>query len=221
MIILGIDPGLAHTGWGVVETRGAMCRARAYGCVTTKASEPIDQRLGKIFSEVSRAIETMGYDLSEEDITKVYDAFCQLTARKGAISTTELDAIIASEALQVPQTFKLESFVINSGNTIMATSHMRLRRDDEVLDSVALGDGPVDASFLAIEQIVGHHYELDDFKIRAVTEGREALGETVIRLRADDGRVYSGRGLSTDVIGSSILAYISAVNKVVYEEAGE
>ena len=139
--------------------------------------------------EVSRAIEAMGYDLSEEDITKVYDAFCQLTARKGAISTTELDAIIASEALQVPQTFKLESFVINSGNTIMATSHMRLRRDDEVLDSVALGDGPVDASFLAIEQIVGHHYELDDFKIRAVTEGREALGETVIRLRADDGRV--------------------------------
>ncbi|MBE6464288.1 MAG: hypothetical protein E7003_03060 [Eggerthellaceae bacterium] len=171
--------------------------------------------------EVARAIEAMGYDLPEEDITKVYDAFCQLAARKDTISATELDAIVATEALQVPQTFKLESFVINSGNTIMATSHMRLRRDGEILDSVALGDGPVDASFLAIEQIVGHHYELDDFKIRAVTEGREALGETVIRLRADDGRVYSGRGLSTDVIGSSILAYISAVNKIVYEEAGE
>lgn len=171
--------------------------------------------------EVARAIETMGYDLPEEDIVKVYDAFSQLAARKDTISATELDAIVATEALQVPQTFKLESFVINSGNTIMATSHMRLRRNDEVLDSVALGDGPVDASFLAIEQIVGHHYELDDFKIRAVTEGREALGETVIRLRADDGRVYSGRGLSTDVIGSSILAYISAVNKIVYEEAGE
>ena len=58
MIILGLDPGLAHTGWGIVETRGALCRARAYGCVTTKASDPIDQRLGKIFAEVSRAIET-------------------------------------------------------------------------------------------------------------------------------------------------------------------
>lgn len=57
MIILGIDPGLAHTGWGIVETRGALCRARAYGCVTTKASEPIDQRLGKIFNEITRAIE--------------------------------------------------------------------------------------------------------------------------------------------------------------------
>ena len=57
MIILGIDPGLAHTGWGIVETRGSLCRARAYGCVTTHSGEPIDQRLGKIFDEGSRAIE--------------------------------------------------------------------------------------------------------------------------------------------------------------------
>ena len=70
MIILGIDPGLAHTGWGIVETRGAMCRARAYGCVTTKASEPIDQRLGKIFSEVSRAIET--YHPTQLAIEKIF-----------------------------------------------------------------------------------------------------------------------------------------------------
>ena len=57
MIILGIDPGLAHTGWGVIETRGSVCRARAYGCVTTRSSEPIDQRLGTIYDEVARVIE--------------------------------------------------------------------------------------------------------------------------------------------------------------------
>ena len=60
MIILGIDPGLANTGWGIVETRGSMCRARAYGCVTTSASMPIAQRLGKIFNEISAAIERYG-----------------------------------------------------------------------------------------------------------------------------------------------------------------
>jgi len=169
--------------------------------------------------EVARAITALGYDLSEEDVSKVYAAFARLSARKETISPKELDAIVAAEALQVPQTYKLESYVINSGNTIMATCHMRLAKEGEVLDAVALGDGPVDASFLAIEQIVGRHYELDDFQIRAVTEGREALGETVIRLRADDGRLYSGRGLSTDVIGSSILAYVAAVNKIVWEEA--
>ena len=70
MVILGIDPGLAHTGWGIVETRGALCRARAYGCVTTKASEPIDQRLGKIFDEISRAIET--YHPSQLAIEKIF-----------------------------------------------------------------------------------------------------------------------------------------------------
>lgn len=60
MIILGIDPGLANTGWGVVETRGSMCRARAYGCVTTKAEMPIAERLGMIFSEISDVIERYG-----------------------------------------------------------------------------------------------------------------------------------------------------------------
>jgi crossover junction endodeoxyribonuclease RuvC len=57
VIILGIDPGLAHTGWGGIETRGSVCRARAYGCVTTRSSEPIDQRLGTIYDEVARVIE--------------------------------------------------------------------------------------------------------------------------------------------------------------------
>ncbi len=70
MIILGIDPGLAHTGWGIVETRGALCRARAYGCVTTKASEPIGQRLGKIFNEITRAIEI--YHPTQLAIEKIF-----------------------------------------------------------------------------------------------------------------------------------------------------
>jgi crossover junction endodeoxyribonuclease RuvC len=70
LIILGIDPGLAHTGWGIVETRGALCRARAYGCVTTKAAEPIDQRLGKIFAEISRVIDT--YHPTQLAIEKIF-----------------------------------------------------------------------------------------------------------------------------------------------------
>ena len=60
MIILGIDPGLANTGWGIVETRGSLCRARAYGCVTTSSHDPIQERLGKIFNEISDAIERFG-----------------------------------------------------------------------------------------------------------------------------------------------------------------
>ena len=85
------------------------------------------------------------------------------------------------------------------------------------VEAVALGDGPIDAAFYAIEQIVGHHYDLDSFQVQAVTEGQEAMGETVIKLAAND-KIYSGRGISTDIVGASIHAYVNALNKVVYEE---
>ena len=70
MVVLGIDPGLAHTGWGVIETRGSVSRARAYGCVTTAASEPMDQRLGKIYREISEVIET--YHPTQLAIEKIF-----------------------------------------------------------------------------------------------------------------------------------------------------
>ena len=133
------------------------------------------------------------------------------------MTSREIDAIVASSALQVPATYKLDDYIINGGHSIGATSRIRLVRDGEKLESVAIGDGPVDASILAIEQIIGKHYELDDFQVQSVTQGREAMGETVVRLRSE-GKVYSGRGLSTDIIGSSIRAYINALNKIVYEE---
>ena len=167
---------------------------------------------------VMKAAATMGYDLSEEDSKNVYEEFTRIASKKESVGAKELDAIIASSALQVPPTYKLDNFVINSGNTITATSHIRLIKNGQVYDGLAVGDGPVDASFHAIEEIVGKNYELDDLQIQAVTEGREAMGETIVRLRSASGKVYSGRGISTDIIGSSINAYVSAVNKIVYEE---
>ena len=168
-------------------------------------------------SAVSKAVARLGYDLSEEDISKVYESFLRIAEKKGSVGAKELDAIVASAALQVPPTYRLENYVINSGNAISSTCHIQLLKNDQRTESVALGDGPIDAAFLAIEQIVGSPYELEDFQIQAVSEGREAMGEAVVRLIAD-GRVYSGRGISTDIIGSGIRAYLSAVNKIVYEE---
>ena len=167
---------------------------------------------------VMKAAAILGYDLSNEDGIKVYDAFCNIVAKKERISTKELDAIVASAAMQVPPTYILDTFIINSGNTIAATAHIRLKKGDKVLEGVCVGDGPIDAAFLAIESITGCHYELDDFQIQAVTEGREAMGQTVVKLLSN-GKVYSGQGISTDIIGAGIRAYISALNKIVYEEA--
>ena len=109
------------------------------------------------------------------------------------------------------------NYVVNSGNVIPATANVTLEKNGEKISGVSTGDGPIDAAFHAIEQIIGHHYELDNFQVQAVTKGREAVGSSLIRLRAD-GKLYSGTGLSTDIIGACIRAYVNALNKIVYED---
>jgi len=167
---------------------------------------------------VLKAVEKLGYDLSEEDKANVWDAFQKIAARKEQISSKELDTIVASSAMQVPATYVLDSYSITASNITSSMAHMKMKKHDQMLEGIALGDGPVDAAFLALENILGCHYELDDFQVRSVTEGREAMGETIVKLRSN-GKLYSGRGTSTDIVGSSIMAYVSAVNKIVYEEA--
>ncbi|MEE1087126.1 MAG: alpha-isopropylmalate synthase regulatory domain-containing protein [Schaedlerella sp.] len=169
-------------------------------------------------STVLKAVEKLGYDLSEEDGSKVWASFQNIAKRKEHISTKELDTIIASVAMQVPATYVLDTYSITSSNITSSMAHMKLTKHEQPIEGVALGDGPIDAAFLAIENILGCHYELDDFQVRSVTEGREAMGEAVVKLR-NNGKLYSGRGTSTDIVGSSIHAYINAVNKIVYEEA--
>ncbi|MBR5767388.1 MAG: hypothetical protein IKX86_01745, partial [Clostridia bacterium] len=168
-------------------------------------------------SDVAMAVEKLGYSLSDDDIGKVHSAIGTITDKKGTIGATELEALIASYAMQAVSTYHLVGFNANCSNMTLSMAHIVLSRGDEKLDGVAAGDGPIDASFRAIEQIIGYHYELDDFQIRAVTEGREALGEALVRLR-NGGKLYSGVGISTDIVGSSIRAYVNALNKIVAEE---
>ena len=169
--------------------------------------------------QVAAAVQSLGYDLSDEENANVYEAFSRISDKK-SVTAKELDVIVATAALQVPSTYFLESYVVNIGNIITPTAHITLSKDGKSVSGLCAGDGPVDASFLAIEKITGHHYELDDFQIQAVTEGREAMGSALVRLRSN-GKVYAGNGISTDVIGASIRAYVNALNKIVYEEEQE
>ena len=168
-------------------------------------------------ADVIAAASKLGYDLSDEDQNKVYEEFLRVAAKK-KVGLKELEAIVASAALQVPSTYKLISYVINNGNIISASAQITLEKDGKNIQDVCIGAGPIDAAFLAIDKIIGHHYELDDFQIQSVTEGKEAMGSALVKLRAG-GKLYSGNGISTDIIGASIRAYLNAVNKIVYEEA--
>lgn len=167
--------------------------------------------------EVADMIKQLGYELSDSDVGNVFEEFKKLTAKKEMIDTKELEAIIASTAMQVPSTYHLINYVVNSGNIIPATANVTLEKDGEKFTGVSTGDGPIDAAFHAIEQVIGHHYELDDFQVHAVTKGRGAVGSSIIRLRAN-GKLYPGNGASTDIVGACIRAYINALNKIVHEE---
>ena len=169
---------------------------------------------------VTAAVKKLGYDLSEDDSMKVYAAFAQIAEKKEKVGLKELDAIVASSAMQVPSTYSLVSYVVNTGNIISASAQITVNREGKPIQGICLGDGPIDAAFLAIEQIVGRRFELDDFQIQSVTEGKEAVGSAVVKLR-NDGKLYSGNGISTDIVGASIKAYLNAVNKIIYEEEAE
>ena len=166
-------------------------------------------------SSVCAAASSLGYQLGEEELEAVFGEVKRISGSK-KIGPRDLEAIIANSSSGSEQTYRLDNFVITSGNTISSTANVRLIRSGETLEGVSSGNGPIDAALLAIEKIVGHHYELDDFQINSVTGGQGAMGFCLIKLRGQSG-LYSGTGVSTDIVGASIRAYLGALNKIVSE----
>lgn len=168
--------------------------------------------------DISDAAEKLGYTLTEADASNVQGGVVRVCERKGSIGTKEFEALIASYAMQAPSTYHLDNYVVTSGNLTTAMAHVVLRKaDGRVIDGTGVGEGPIDAVFSAIEQGLGCHYELDDFQISTVTEGKESLGSALIKLLSN-GKIYSGTGISADTVDACIRAYINALNKIVYEE---
>ncbi len=166
--------------------------------------------------EVSEAVKSLGYELSDVDNENVYRALMTVCEKKTSVGAKALEAVIASTAMQVPSAYHLESFMCTSGNLCGSMANVVLKISGKLLNGVSSGDGPIDAAFRAIEQCMGYHYELDDFQIQSITEGKEALGSTFVKI-CFNGKFYSGYGLSQDIVGASIRAYLNAINKIVFE----
>lgn len=158
----------------------------------------------------------LGFELTDEALEQAFAKFKVIADKKKVVYDRDIEALVGKESVQVPKTFRMDSFVINSGNHITSTAVLKLIKDDKAIERVARGDGPIDAAFKAIEKIVGIEMELEDFQLNSVTEGQDALGDALVKISAG-GRVYAGRGLSTDIVEASIHAYINAVNKMLYE----
>jgi len=163
-------------------------------------------------------ISSVGYDVSDDDIDRIFSQYQDISRSKKVVSR-DIEALIAETAGQAPPTYLLKNYVINSGTAIAATAYIEFIKDGNVISALSAGDGPIDAAFKAAEQIFGTHYELEEFQIQAVTGGREATGDALVKLR-HEGKLFSGRGVSTDIVGASIRAHLSAVNKIIHEGNG-
>ncbi|MFA7659744.1 MAG: 2-isopropylmalate synthase [Anaerovoracaceae bacterium] len=181
----------------------------------TKNSMVLGKHSGK--HALRSKAEELGIDLTEEALERAFNRFKAIADKKKQVYDGDIEALLSKEALQVPKTYQLKSFVINSGNSITSTAVLEVIKEDKTIEKVARGDGPIDAAFQAIGKIVGKEMKLEDYQLHSVTEGMDALGDALVKI-SSNGKSYAGRGLSTDVIEASIHAYINAVNKMIYEE---
>ncbi len=198
----------------ITEGKG-MDRSAVINATAAEDSFALDANDDK--AAVAAAVQKLGYDLSDEDMEAVYTEFLRVASKK-RVGAKELEAMVSGVAMQVTPTYTLVSYMVtgSGGNDLSSSAQLVLEKNGERLRGICMGDGPIDAAFLALEQITGTHFELDDFQIQAVTEGKEAMGSALVKLRAD-GRLFAGNGISTDIIAASIRAYISALNKIVFE----
>ncbi len=162
-------------------------------------------------------LKEMGYaTLTPDSIQKAFEKFKSLADKKKVVLDRDIEALVEEKVSQVPEIFELESFQITSGNKSVATSTISLKRNDQIITEAATGDGPVDAAFNAIERAVGISFTLEDYSLKAVTEGKDALGEVTVRI-SKNGKLFVGRGVSTDIIESGVRAYLNAINRAVSE----
>lgn len=162
-------------------------------------------------------LKEMGYTtLTPEAIQQAFEKFKSLADKKKVVLDRDIEALIEEKVSEVPEIFELDSFQITSGNKSVATSTISLKRKDNIITEAATGDGPVAAAFNAIERAVGISFSLEDYSLRAVTEGKDALGEVTVRI-SKDGKLFVGRGVSTDIIESGVRAYLNAINRAVSE----
>ncbi len=169
----------------------------------------------------------LGYELGDDDLKKAFDRFKRLADRKKTITDADLEALVADELYQPREVYALEDLQVACGTIGMPTATVKLRGPDgDVSVRAAVGQGPVDAAYKAIDEIVQTKHKLLEFNVQAVTEGIDALGSVTVRVEGNGAaapnpqydagnRTFGGHGADLDIIVASAKAYLSALNKVL------
>ncbi len=157
----------------------------------------------------------LGYTLNDEALDHAFKAFKELADKKKEVTDRDIESLVSEELRSVSEVYHLDHVEVSCGNRSIPTATVRvIAPDGQVLADAALGTGPVDAVYKAINRILGVPNELTEFTVKSVTEGIDAIGEVLIRIESD-GVTYTGRGAATDIIVASAKAYMNALNRLL------
>jgi 2-isopropylmalate synthase len=166
-------------------------------------------------------LKELGISTDTRAFNKIFAEFKELADKKKVVNDRDIEALVLDNTVSVPETWKLDHWAVNTGSALGASGVIRLlHKDGKYEKIVSMGDGPIDSIFKAINHIVGREPELELYEIGAITGGSSSQGETMIKI-ALNGRHWNGHGVSTDIIESSIKAYLSAINAMEYSLSNE
>lgn len=165
-------------------------------------------------------VVALGYELSDDEFQKVFDDFIVLADKKKEIYDADIVALIDSRTHQVPQQWEIVNFHTFGGTGTIPTATMDLKHQDgRRVQDAATGDGPVDAAFKCLERIVDVTARLQEYNVRSVSKGKDAQGEVTVEIEVNE-RIHHGKGVSTDIIEASAVAYLQALNKALTSDGG-
>jgi 2-isopropylmalate synthase len=179
-----------------------------------KTELPLTKHSGR--AAVAARLRHLGFKMSDADVASIFAKFKEIGDKKKFVYDDDLAAVVEGQLMDVPETWQLEYLNVTSGNQTVPTATMRLKKAGAKAESVqeaAIGDGPVDAALKAIDRITKTRGRLMDYALRAVSQGKDALGEVTIKADFGSGNLVTGKGASTDVIEASARAYLNAVNR--------
>jgi len=160
-------------------------------------------------------LKKLGFSLDEQELNKLYEHFVNLADKKKEVYPEDLEALVLDHLSFTEPRYRLDYLQTVSGSKSIPAAIIRLRRDDEsTIEEVAVGSGPIDAAYNAINKITGLSIGLENYRLNAVTQGRDALGEVQVQMSYQD-RTITGRGTSTDIIEASVKAYLNGLNKLL------
>jgi len=167
----------------------------------------------------SRAAK-LGYDLNRTELDELFVRFKELADKKNEIYDSDLEALIEAEITEAPRVYELEDLSVTAGTSVVPTATVTLLHEGRQMRDAAVGDGPVDAIYKAMERLTGYSVKLLDYGLRAVTRGKDAMGE--VTLTADfEGVVVQGRGVSTDIVEASGKAFLEAINRAAAKRSAK